>query len=108
MQIFLDLKDLQTDRIFGLKTIPTLFGKEKTLKFLKITNFFLTFSLVPLCLTRVFPLKTLILLFSFPFNLLSYHLASKENYYGYLLESGEFFFWGILIFIFETLCHFSL
>ena len=108
MQVFLDLKDLQIDQVFGLKTLPSLFGKEKTLKFLKSANFFLTFSLVPFCLAKIFPLKALVLLFSFPFNLFSYHLASKENYYAYLLESGEFFFWGVLIFVFEKLCLFSL
>jgi len=108
MQVLLDLKDRQVDKVFGLKTIPSLLGKEKTLKFLKIANFFVTFSLIPICFAKIFPLKALLLLFSFSFNLFSYYLASKENYYAYLLESGEFFFWGVLIFIFETICRFSL
>lgn len=99
MQILLDCKDVETDKSLGLLTIPALIGKEKTLNILKVSSVLITnlILFIAVFLTRTFPLSMLILLFIIPLNLYAYYLAQKGNRFGYILGSGEFLFWFILI-----------
>lgn len=100
MQVLLDCKDIETDKYLKLLTIPILIGKEKTLSLLKILSPTITFLIlfIAVFLLQAFPIQMLILLFTIPFNLYSYKLTQKGNYFGYVLESGEFLFWFILVF----------
>ena len=101
MQIFLDCKDVEADRKVALKTFPVVFGKEKTLEFLKIFDPFITgFILIFFCLIyKIFSFSLLMLLFVIPFNFICINLAKNQRYFGYILKSGEFFLWLILFFI---------
>jgi 4-hydroxybenzoate polyprenyltransferase len=99
MQILLDCKDVQEDKAIGLLTVPVKIGREKTIKLLTVINsltviLFLFFSMV---LIGSFPRQMIILLLVIPFNLFCYYLAKKQNYYGYILISGEFILWPLLI-----------
>lgn len=98
MQIFLDCKDIETDKPSGFLTIPALIGREKAIFFLKISSFFITTLILLIAvLNKIFPPSMLAFLLTIPFNFYSYNLAKKQNYFGYILVSGEFFFWLILI-----------
>ena len=101
MQILLDCKDIKEDKVIGLLTVPVLIGKEKTLKFLRITNPLVTTLALFLSALLIdgFPLQMMMLLLIIPFNLLSYNLAQRQNYYGYILAGGEFILWPILILV---------
>ncbi len=103
MQIFLDCKDIDNDKSLGLLTIPALIGKEKTLAFLKIGSAFVTILIlfISIFFIRDFPLQMLMLFLVVPFNFYSYNLARKQNYFGYILASGEFLLWPILILMAE-------
>ena len=104
MQILLDCKDIESDKSLGLLTIPLLIGKEKTLSFLKISNASITTLILLIAVFfRLFPIRMLILLFTIPFNFYSYNLTQKGNYFGYLLGSGEFLFWLILVLFFKII-----
>ncbi|MFA5368973.1 MAG: UbiA family prenyltransferase [Candidatus Paceibacterota bacterium] len=99
MQILLDCKDVEEDRVIGLLTVPALIGKEKTIKFLTVANTLVIISFLFLTGTLInsFPWQMVILLLLIPFNFFSYSLAKKQNYYGYILAGGEFMLWPLLI-----------
>jgi len=97
MQIFLDTKDIESDRLIGLLTIPVLIGKEKSLQILKLFTFLIPIMMIPFLFIPNFQKLILILVILIPLNLLGYHLAKKENYTGYILGSAEFSTWLIFI-----------
>lgn len=101
MQIFLDIKDIESDKREGLRTFPIIFGKEKTLNILKISSVLITL-IIPIILSvylNIFPILILILFLTIPFNFYCFSLAKRQKYLGYILESGEFLLWSILILV---------
>ncbi len=101
MQFYLDCKDVKIDKIVGLKTLPVLFGKQKSLFILKTINLLIT-PLIIIFIVFLFDFPSLIVLL-FLIGILVVHLShvliKKDNYYGYVLVSSEFFFWLILLLI---------
>jgi len=101
VQIFLDIKDIESDRKEGLRTFPIIIGKEKTLIILSISNLIVTIT-VPIIFSlylNIFSKLILMLIFTIPFDFYCYSLAKKEKYFGYILQSGEFLLWLFLILI---------
>lgn len=101
MQILLDLKDVESDGKEGLKTLAVMIGSENTFRILPLISILATapiviyFSLyIPL-----FPGLILMFLLTIPFNFLTFEMARGKNYFGYILGSGEFLLWSILILI---------
>ncbi len=98
MQIFLDIKDIESDK--KLKTIPILLGKEKTLKLLQILTILISifipivFSLLIPVLPKIF----LVFILTAFLNFYCFELVKKNNHYGYILASGEIFLWSIFFF----------
>jgi len=101
MQILLDCKDVKEDKAIGLLTVAALIGREKTFTLLRISNVFIMASILLLSffLIEDFPWQMLVLFLVIPFNFYSYYLAQRHNYYGYILGSGEFLLWPVLILI---------
>jgi len=101
MQIFLDVKDTETDKKEGLLTFPIILGKEKTFNILKIFSILATVP-IPIIFSlyfNIFPKSVLMLLLVVPFNFYCFKLSRQQNYFGYILASGEFILWPILILI---------
>lgn len=100
MQIFLDIKDIESDKQERLLTLAVVLGKNKTIDLLKI---FSILSIFPILILAVyfsnFSKPILMLLFTVPFDFYCFNLAKRDNYYGYLLMSGIFISWPILILI---------
>jgi len=92
MQVFLDVKDIESDRKEKLRTIPVLVGKGKTIRYLQMfdlgISLLFSIAIVPLigALGWVFALATPVLVFC-------YSLVKRDEYYGYVLRSGEFLSW---------------
>lgn len=105
MQIFLDLKDVESDRTEGLKTLGVLIGRDKAYKALKILSVLTTVPIIIIfsLFIPLFPKSALMLLFAVLFNFYSFKIAEDKNYFGYILGSGEFVLWPILILIGEVL-----
>lgn len=105
MQIILDIKDLESDREEGLNTLPVLWGKAKTIAFVRILSmltaigFPLIFSGIFNTLTDVFWALSLI----FPFHLLILDLIEKDNRTGYHLAGAQFLAWVPLLWLGEIL-----
>lgn len=105
MQLFLDLKDLESDKLQGLLTIPVMLGREKTTNILKIANILVT-AIIPIFFSiylDIFPKSMLFILLIIPFNLYCLYLAQKQKYIGYILESAELILWPFLVLIGEVI-----
>ena len=105
MQVFLDVKDIESDKKQGLLTLPVIFGKEKILNILGIISLLSTAPIIIVfsLYYSIFPISTLMLLLTIPFNLFCFSQARNQNYYSYILESSEFILWPVLIIIGETI-----
>lgn len=102
--IFFDLKDMEGDKAKGLKTLPALVGKERTLHFLYALNIV---GFVPLLLgiyMGVIPVYglSLLLLLAYTF----YYLRRAETAsdrelraVSYTLADAEFLLWPVLLFL---------
>ncbi len=100
MQILLDVKDIETDLKQGLLTFPIVLGKEKTLRILKIANVIIILAIITISYYfNIFPKAIMALLLVIPFNFYCIKQAQKNNYFGYILASGEFILWLLLIII---------
>ena len=110
MQIILDLKDIEGDKQGELLTLGVLYGKEKVLKILKFSSI-ISAGIIPMLIFLFLNITPAILilpaLIIFDFYIIS--LIKKEKFAAYILESGEFIFWSILVVIAEGfLKYFSL
>lgn len=101
MQIFLDLKDVESDRKQGLKTLGVMIGEEKVFKILPLMSIFSTAPIIIFfsLYAHLFSNLILLLLLTIPFDFFSFKIAQDKKYLGYILESGKFLLWAILILI---------
>jgi len=105
MQVFFDVKDIESDRKENLLTLPVIFGKEKILSILGIISILVT-APIPITFSLyfdVFPISTLMLLLTIPFNFYCFSQARNQKYSSYILEGLEFILWPILIIIGEII-----
>ncbi|MEA2092767.1 MAG: UbiA family prenyltransferase [Patescibacteria group bacterium] len=104
MQISLDHKDVIADKEIGLKTVPIIIGKERSVYFLKLANIFLAFILMlAVFYLEYLPVEFLIFIIGIPFVFWGYQLIEKKNYFGYIITSSEFSLWIILIAIIDLI-----
>lgn len=99
--VFFDIKDIEADRRDDIKTIPVVFGKEKSLRLLHILNFF---SFLPIILGVYFDLLSslsLLLIFFYFYNFYYLEKAKGENTnIGNLLRiiaDAEFLSWPVIL-----------
>lgn len=99
MQIILDCKDVEGDREAKLLTIPIMLGKEKSFFILQLLSL-LSASLIlapAIFFFKIFPLPAAMLFLTIPFNFYCVSLAKRQQYSSYILASGEFVLWVVLI-----------
>ena len=105
MQIFFDVKDIESDKKEKLLTLPILYNKEKIFNTLKIISV-LTTAPIPIFFSlylNIFPLSILMLILTIPFNFYCFEQYRKGKYCAYILGSAEFILWPILITIGEII-----
>ncbi len=100
---FCDIKDMETDKKFGLLTLPLYFGKNKFLKFLHIVNLMSFVILLSALLMGIMPISGSFLLVV---NLYCFYYIEKSknpkiniSTLSDLIVDGEFIFWPILLII---------
>lgn len=99
---FFDLKDIEDDRLNGVKTFPVYFGKRNALYMLHFLNFV---SFLPLFIgvyTRDLPLSTVFLsvtIFVGAIYLLKgrYMDDAKLRFISYVIVDGEYLFWPLAV-----------
>src|SRR5262245_57815246 len=98
MQIFLDLKDLESDAQAGLRTVPVLLGRKRT--FALLIALALLSAIPPLLWVTGnsdYPREVAALALAPLPNLLAFRIGAKGSYDGYLIESGKFISWPVLL-----------
>jgi 4-hydroxybenzoate polyprenyltransferase len=101
---FFDLKDRENDQKEGLKTIPVLLGKKKTLKLINRLNII---SFIPLLLGiyfKIIPFFAVVLILFFIYSKYYLNIAEKSRnkelrMVTYTLPDAEFMLWPILLII---------
>lgn len=96
-QVFLDIKDIESDKQQGLRTFPILLGREKILRLLPFLGLIAT---IPVFFLPRFFLSFFLV---FPLNWYTYSLAKRGNYNGYTIASFEMIFWAIILFSVQKL-----
>lgn len=96
MQIFLDIKDIESDSVDGLRTIPIMIGAEPSHRMVQWLNvvaclgfpyiFSVTFHLLNPAVWGI--------AITIPIYYLSMKMAQDSKYAGYLIVSGEFLYWA--------------
>lgn len=100
--IFFDLKDVEGDAARGLKTLPALVGKNRTIQFLYVLNVIGFIPLLAGIYMGVIPVFGLALL---PLMAYSFHYLGKAKTAGdmelravsYTLADAEFLVWPVLL-----------
>ena len=101
---FFDIKDLVSDGVRGLKTLPVLLGKEQTLKYLHTMNLIAVLPLVAGVYFRLIPVYGLSLIAFYFYD--SYYIKKAEvlnnkdlRLISYALADAEFILWPIILII---------
>lgn len=107
---FCDIKDIETDRTYQIKTFPILFGKEKFLSILQMINFI---SIIPIIIgvyLHILPLYSLLLLASVAYSFYYIQKSKQKETNIQTLSSvvvdGEFAFWPFMLFVGSSLISF--
>lgn len=99
---FFDIKDIESDKASGLKTLPIVFGKETTLKYLNLINFFSFSPLILGVYLKIIPIfsLSLILLYFYSFYYLKKVEAvdsKKLRLISYIMVDGEYILWPLIL-----------
>jgi 4-hydroxybenzoate polyprenyltransferase len=103
--IFFDIKDIKSDKSDGLKTLPVVFGENKTKIILTYLNIF---SIVPIILGiywKVLPFYSIALLATVVYSFLylgRWGLFNKQTTLYNVVVDGEFIFWLPYIMIWKA------
>lgn len=105
---FFDIKDIEGDREQGLKTLPVILGKERTLKYLHVLNvlaFIPLFIGIFLGVIPVYALSLTILFFYDLYYLKKADRISSKNLrmISYTMADAEFILWPVLLMIARAL-----
>lgn len=101
--VFFDIKDIESDKKEKFKTIPVIFGKEKTLFILHVVNIISFVPIVVGVYQNKFPLVSLMLLIFYFYSM--YYLFAAKNIniniqkLSYVVVDGEYILWLMVLFI---------
>lgn len=105
--VFFDIKDIKEDGIKGLKTLPVVFGIEKTIDFLRLANIISGLGVVFFVIKGTIPVFSLTLLLFVLYSLyyLRKSLAKDKGWVrmaSYLIVDGEYFLTPIILLVGRT------
>lgn len=103
--IFFDIKDIESDKQEGLKTLPVIWGKKGTVDFLYFLNFFSFFPIIIGVYYYVFPPFSIFLCVFYFYTLYYLKKADQGNILklSYIIVDGEYLFWPLLLFLAKLL-----
>ncbi len=105
---FFDIKDTASDKKLGLKTLPVIWGKKRTLKFLKALNIFGFLPLLAGVYLRIIPAFALSLLIFYFYDFYYLDKAGKISkrslrMISYTLADAEFIVWPLVLILGKVL-----
>lgn len=99
--VFFDIKDMESDRLSGLKTLPVFLGKDKVLALIHILNIF---SFLPIILGFYFNFFSVLSLLLLIFYFYTFYYLKLANRGGiniqklsYIMVDGEYLIWFFVI-----------
>ena len=98
--VFLDIKDIKSDKKENLLTLPIVLGREKSLMFLKAMTVLSVLPIIIAVYFGLFPLFSLVLILIIPYSFYYFQKSvKKENFHlvNYIFADLEFVLWPILI-----------
>jgi len=105
--VFFDIKDIESDKIHGLKTIPVVLGKKNSLLFIHIVNLISFSPLVYGVYYKLLPSFSLSLLIFYFYSFYYLRLAKNPNTniqkLSYIMVDGESLFWPFVLLLFRNL-----
>jgi len=101
--ILFDVRDVEGDKMFGVRTIPTVKGQGQAFKAMAVFDALSAIVLVILVLAGALPFYALALLafnlYSFCYRAIARRPGTKLNFICDVLADGEYLLWGPVIFI---------
>jgi len=108
--IFFDIKDFESDRTKGLKTVVIVLGKKRALFLLHFINLISFIPLISGVSQGLFPSFSLVLIIFYFYSFSYLFLADKTNIniqkLSYVMVDGEFFFWPVSVLFYKWLIFF--
>jgi 4-hydroxybenzoate polyprenyltransferase len=106
--IFFDLKDISIDQKEGLKTIPVLLGKQRTLKLLHRMNIIAFIPLLIGIYMKIIPIFAAIMLIFYFYSIYYLNKVTKVDdkelrMVSYTLADAEFLLWPLILIIGKTI-----
>ncbi len=98
--IFLDIKDVESDRKKELLTLPIIFNRKKTLTFLKLITVLSVLPIIFGVSLQLLPKFSLMLLLTIPYTFYYFKKSiRKTNFYlvNYVLADSEFILWPVFL-----------
>ena len=94
---FFDIKDIETDKQEGLKTLAIVLGQNRLLQLLNIIAILAVLPLIIGVYLRVLPISSLMLFLTIPYTFFYFKQLENKNISPYFLYNvivdGEFIFW---------------
>ncbi len=105
---FFDIKDIESDRAEGLKTLPVIWGKKRTLRFLKRLNVFGFLPLLAGIYMGVIPAYALSLVIFYFYDAYYLNKAGRISWKGlrmisYTMADAEFIIWPVVLLLAKIL-----
>lgn len=99
--VFFDIKDMESDKLSGLKTLPVFLGKDNVLALIHVLN---VFSFLPIVIGfyfQVFSVLSLLLLIFYFYTFYYLRLANRGGVniqkLSYVMVDGEYLLWFLVI-----------
>jgi len=101
--ILFDVRDTEGDKMFGVRTLPTVYGQDRAFALMTVFDSLSAVAVVLLVASGVLPLYALALLaftaYSFCYRALARRPGANLNLICDVLADGEYLLWGPVIYI---------
>ncbi|MDG6904431.1 MAG: UbiA family prenyltransferase [Nitrososphaerota archaeon] len=101
--IFFDMRDVQADREYGVRTLPVVYGNDRAYNFMNIFDCLSAAYILILVLINYFPIYTLIGVLLPMYSVIYRYYSIRHNSdLGFLCDvvaDGEYLLWGPVFFI---------
>ena len=101
--VFFDIKDVDSDKKEGLRTLPIILGQKRIVDFLIVLNIVSAFPIVVGLYFHILPVASLMLLIVIPYALYYFSKLQKKresaDALSYVYSDGEPILWPVAIFL---------
>jgi len=105
--VFFDIKDIRSDMLHGLKTLPVFFGKKRVLSLLHYLNAISFFPILIGIIVGALPLVSLALIIFWYYSYYYLELIKRRNSVNiqklsYIMVDGEYVLWAVAVYLLNS------